>query len=70
MNEWLAEAAKLGVGCVFGLAVFIIYRIDRKASEDRLTRLIEADQESRENNTSALRELKDVILLLRNGHGK
>ena len=42
-------------------------RSDRKYMEDRLTGMIEKDQESREGNTKALTEL--TILLRRlNGH--
>lgn len=58
-----------GVGAVFGIVVFFIYRIDRKASEKRLSKLLEQDQLTRAENTKALTEL--VTLLVRmNGKSK
>lgn len=53
----------VGTGGIAGiLAVFIFYlvrqmRTDRKFMEDRLTKIIEADQESREKHTTVLTEL-------------
>ena len=58
-----------GAGAVFGIIVFFIYRIDRKASEKRLSKLLEQDQLTRAENTKALTEL--VTLLIRiNGKSK
>ena len=51
-----------GVGAIFGLVIFFIYRIDRKATEKRLTRLLEEDQESRRENTKALAELTTLLI--------
>ncbi len=60
--------ASLGVGAVLGLVIFFMYRKDRKSSEarlredrkyseDRLTGLIEADQETRQKHTQVMTEL-------------
>jgi len=58
-----------GVGAVFGIVIFLMYRQDRKASEKRLSHLLEQDQLTRAENTKALTEL--VTLLLRmNGKSK
>ena len=65
--EFIEAIAGLGVGAVFGVIVFIVYRIDRKASEKRLTNLIDRDQESRESNT---RIMAEVFMLLKNMNGK
>ena len=62
MELSLIEAmASLGVGAVFGLVVFLIYRIDRRASEKRLTGLLEQDQETRQKNTEAITELTTLV---------
>ncbi len=63
MSETVAIEALLQGGPVAILAyiIFWIYRKDRKSSEDRLTKIIERDQDSREHNTAALTEL--VVLL-------
>ena len=69
-----------GVGAVFGIVIFLIYRNDRKATEkmwreskkfteDRLTDLIEKDQSSREANTKALTELNTLLTRI-NGRAK
>ena len=61
--------ASLGVGAVFGLVAFLFYRIDRKSSEKRLSGLLKADQETREEHTKVLTEL--IVLLQRmNGRAK
>lgn len=78
--EFLSTIASLGVGAVFGIVIFLIYRYDRKNSEkrlredrrfmeDRLTKLLEQDQEARRENTKALTELK-TYLLIKNGKMK
>ena len=72
MTEILTVAGSLGVGAFLGTLIFIMYRKDRQASEklqredrkfmeDRLTKLLEADQESREANTKALIELTILV---------
>jgi len=69
-----------GVGAVFGIVVFLLYRIDRKnsearhleawrASEERLKTIIEQDQESRRENTKALTELTTLLIRI-NGKSK
>jgi len=69
-----------GVGAVFGIVVFFLYRYDRRSSEnklredrkfmeDRLTKLLEDDQQSREENTRVLSELRILIEHL-NGKSK
>ena len=61
----------LGVGGVFGLAVFLMYRIDKKSTEDRITKIVERDQEiinrdqvTREANTKALIKLNMTLTKL------
>lgn len=68
-------AGSLGVGAFLGALIFIMYRKDKQASEDRqrkdrmfaedrLTTLLEKDQKSREDNTKALTELTILIARL------
>ena len=77
--EWtlLEVLSNLGIGAVFGLVMFYIYRLDRKdserrlredkkESEARLTSLLETDQQSRHENTKALTELTMLISRLIN----
>ncbi len=70
-------AGSLGVGAFLGALIFLMYRKDRlstekmwreskKFTEDRLTELVEKDQETREDNTKALTEL-NVLLRKING---
>ncbi len=70
----LETAGGLGVGAFLAVIIFLMYRRDRNATEkmwreskkfteDRLTELIEKDQEGRERNTKAVTEL--VILISR-----
>lgn len=73
MESSIVEVAcSMGVGALAFVVVFIMYRKDKKASEerqredrkfmeDRLTKLLEQDQESREANTKALTELVTLI---------
>jgi len=70
MIDLLQIASSIGgVGAVFGLVVFFMYRLDRKSSEKRLSHLLEQDQESRQENTKALTELTSLLYRL-NGKGK
>lgn len=73
--EILQIAGSLGVGAFLGLIIFLMYRRDRNATEkmwreskkfteDRLTDLLEQDQESREANTKALTELTTLVTRL------
>ena len=68
----LDALCSLGIGGVFAIVMFYVYRTDqiknqeqiredRKFMEDRLTRIIESDQESRERNTEALAKLSEII---------
>ena len=65
--EILSIASTLGVGAFLGAVIFIIYRIDRKSSEERFEKLCERDQSSREQNTKALTELTIAIKINTNG---
>ena len=73
MEELLQLAAQIGgVGGLIAVLIFLIYRIDRKATEkmwreskkfteDRLTGLLEKDQETRSEHTKALTELTTLL---------
>lgn len=81
----LEAICSLGVGGVLAVIVFVMYRKDRKTSEDkcreyadqlrqdrmfmedRLTKIIDRDQESREKYTKVTEEL---TTLLRRMNGK
>jgi len=81
MESTVIEAlAAGGSTAVLALFIFLMYRRDRKSSEDklrqdrmfmedRLTNILEKDQESREKNTSALTELT-ILLKSMNGRKK
>ena len=69
MDLILIEAAKLGGVSLLACFIFIMYRLDRRSSEKRLTGLLQADQESREEHTKALTELL-VVLRRLNGRAK
>lgn len=79
MTELLQLASSLGVGAFLGLVIFLMYRRDRlatekmwreskKFTEDRLTELIEKDQETREENTKALTELTTLLVRMNGQH--
>lgn len=68
----LQVAGSLGVGCFLAVIIFFMYRRDRKDTEkmwreskkfteDRLTEIIEKDQETREENTKVTVELGTLI---------
>ena len=59
--ELIKAMASLGIGAVFGLIIFWIYRIDRKNSEERLSKLLKDEQKTREENTKVLSELVTLI---------
>lgn len=78
--EILSAAASLGVGAFLGTLIFIIYRIDRRASEQRFERLcqhhdkkwatlVQADQKTREDNTKALTKLTDILSKMNGAKG-
>lgn len=75
--EILQIAGSLGVGAFLGTLIFLMYRKDRnstekmwreskKFTEDRLSELVEKDQETREENTKAITEL-NILLRKLNG---
>lgn len=75
MTEILQIAGSLGVGAFLGTLIFIMYRHDRKASEarhleawkaseERLSKLIEQDQATRKEHTKALTELTILVRTL------
>lgn len=77
--EILQIAGSLGVGAFLAVIIFLMYRHDRKdsesrhleawrASEERLSKLIEADRETREKNTKALTELTTLIQRMNGRH--
>jgi hypothetical protein len=66
-GELIASVLSLGVGGVLGVIMFLCYRQDRKATECRLTGLLEQDQKSREANTTVLAELVTLIKRINNG---
>lgn len=79
MDIPIEAICSLGVGGVFGLVVFLMYRKDRKSSEerirqdrvfmeDRMDKIIDRDRATREANTHALTELTTVLHRL-NGKG-
>ncbi len=65
MESLFQLAASIGgISGLLALVILAMYRWDRKASEDRLTGLIEADQETRQANTVALTELTTLLVRL------
>ena len=75
MTEVLQIAGSLGVGAFLGVIIFLMYRRDRnstekmwreskKFTEDRLTEIIDKDQETRETNTKAITELITLLKAL------
>ena len=67
MAEILQIAGSLGVGALLGIVIFFMYRQDRRASEKRLTHLLEQDQETRGKHTEVITEL---ITLVRGINGR
>lgn len=79
MELTIIEALGSIGGCaLLAVLIFLMYRRDRKssekrhldawkASEERLSKIIEADQKSREENTKATTEL---VILLEKMNGK
>lgn len=76
MNEVsiLSSVLSLGVGGVLGIVIFLMYRIDRKNTEERwqnithdLVKARKEETESREKNTKVLTEL---IILVERVNGK
>ncbi len=75
----LQTAASFGGGIFLAVIIFIMYRSDRKSSEgklredrkfmeDRLTKILEEDLKSREENTKVLSELRILIERLNGRH--
>lgn len=78
--EVIKALAAGGSTALLALFIFLMYRRDRKCSEDtmrtdrkfmedRLTKILEDDQKSREKNTQALTELT-ILLKVMNNNGK
>jgi hypothetical protein len=78
-TDFISAIASMGIGAVFGLIVFTIYRIDRREStqrfadlcesmEKRLATLLERDSETREENTKALSQLITLVERLNGRH--
>lgn len=72
MDIPIEAICSLGVGGALAVIIFIMYRRDRKASEDqlrqdrifmedRLNNIINRDQDTREANTKALTELNKTL---------
>ena len=72
MIDLLQIVSSLGVGALLGLVIFWMYRQDRKATEkmwreskkfteDRLTKLLEDDQETRREHTKAVLEYTKAV---------
>ena len=70
--ELITGLSSLGVGAIFGVTVFLMYRADRKSSEERFEKLCQhhdkkweslviADQKTRQDNTKALTQLTMVL---------
>jgi len=66
--DFIKAVASLGVGAVFGLVVFFVYRTDRKDTEKRMGALLQQDMElrkeeneTRKENTGVLSSLKTLI---------
>ncbi len=57
----LEAMAGYGVGGILAVIIFFMYRLDRKSSEKRLSKLLEDDQDSREKSTEATAELTILI---------
>lgn len=79
-GEVIKALAAGGSTALLALIIFFMYRKDRQDSEecmredrkfmeDRLTRLLESDQASREKNTQALTELVTQLRIM-NGGGR
>lgn len=75
MIDLIQIVGSLGVGALLGLIIFWMYRCDRKSSEDRLredrkfmedrlNKLLEDDQRTRQENTKVLTELTTLLLRL------
>lgn len=64
----IESVLSLGIGGTGMLVIFLMYRLDRRASEKRLTKLLEEDQETREKNTKALTVLITLVERLNGRH--
>ncbi len=66
-TNMITAMSTLGVGAVFGIVVFYVYRQEKRSTEDRLTKLLEDEQKSRDTNSTVLSEL---VTLLKKMNGK
>ena len=67
-NLFQLAASVGGIGGLLAVVVIFMYRHDRNGSECRLTKIIAADQATREKHTMVLTELI-IWLKMRNGKG-
>ena len=67
--EWelIKNTLELGGVAVLAIIIFFIYRIDRRASEKRLSGLLKEDQVTREKHSQVLTELI-TWLKMKNGN--
>jgi hypothetical protein len=64
--EIITAVSSLGVGAVFGIVVFLVYRNHCATTEKRMSEMINADIKTREEHTKAITELT-VWLKAKNG---
>ena len=66
--EWelIKQIIELGGVATLAILIFLMYRRDRLATEKRLSGLLKADQETRQQHTKVLSEL---IVYLKNKNG-
>jgi hypothetical protein len=60
-TESIPGWASLGVGGVLAMAMFYFYRLDRKASEERLNGVIKDFRSIIEANTAAMTSLREAV---------
>lgn len=61
MIDILQIGGSLGVGAFLGTLIFLMYRRDKNTTEKRLTKLLEDDQKTREENTRAVTEMTTLL---------
>lgn len=59
--DLIGIAGSLGVGAFLGTLIFIMYRSEKKATEERMARMIKDDIQARKENTRVLSELVTLI---------
>ena len=66
-TDIIQAMSSLGVGAVFGVVVFWVYRIDKKTSEKRLSELLRENMRLQIEHQKVLTEL---VTLLRGLNGR